>query len=190
MRRFSGLILLSACLGFASAQEPANEKGPWNSPQPNVDREKEEGASSSRDTQIDLSPPKDDAKKHPESAAAVADAQREAPADVQEFHPWDPHKALKDIEVGDFYFKKKNYRAAADRYQEALVFKSDDAVANYRLAQCLEKMDQPEEARTHYEAYLKILPHGPYAGDAQKALERLKALEEKSQSSGGPKFKK
>jgi len=57
---------------------------------------------------------------------------------------------------------------------------------HYRLAQSLEKLDHPAEARTHYEAYLKILPHGPFSKDAQKALEKLKAAEEKNQSAVKP----
>ena len=130
--------------------------------------------SSSKDTRIDLSPPKDDQKNHPMSGAAVSDAE-EAASDVQEFRPWDPHKAAKDVEVGDFYFKRKNYRAALERYKEALVYKPNDAIANFRLAECQEKVGNPGEAVTHYGEYLKILPHGPFAADAQKALERLKA---------------
>jgi hypothetical protein len=35
-------------------------------------------------------------------------------------------------------------------------------------------MKQPDEAVTHYEAYLKILPHGPFSEEADKAVERLK----------------
>jgi|SRR5450631_1609840 len=130
--------------------------------------------SSSKDTRIDLSPPSDDQKNHPQSGAAVVDAQ-DAASDVQEMHPWDPHKAAKDIEVGDFYYKRKNYHAARDRYKDALIYKPDDAVANFRLAECLEKTGNPEEALTHYQEYLRILPHGPLAPDAEKALERLKA---------------
>ncbi len=130
--------------------------------------------SSSKDTRIDLSPPNDDQKNHPMSGAAVSDAE-EAASDVQEFRPWDPHKAAKDVEVGDFYFKRKNYRAALERYKEALVYKPNDAIANFRLAECQEKVGNPAEAFTHYGEYLKILPHGPFAADAQKALERLKA---------------
>ena len=99
----------------------------------------------------------------------------DAASDVQEMHPWDPHKAAKDIEVGDFYYKRKNYHAARDRYKDALIYKPDDAVANFRLAACLEKTGNPEEALTHYQEYLRILPHGPLAPDAEKALERLKA---------------
>ena len=135
----------------------------------------EPGESSSKDTQIDLSPPADDAKAHPQSSEVLMDMEgTPGNGDVSEFHPWDPHKAAKDIEVGDFYFKRKNYRAAEDRYREALFYKDNDAVATFRLAVCLEKMDQPDEARKEYESYLKILPHGPQAEEAQKAIERLK----------------
>jgi len=128
--------------------------------------------SSSRDTRVDLSPPSNDEKNHPLSGAAVSDAQ-EAASDVQELHPWDPHKAAKDVEVGDYYFKRKNYKAAIERYKHALIYKQDDAIATYRLAESLDKTGNSTEAVTYYRGYLKILPHGPYAGDAQKAISRL-----------------
>jgi tetratricopeptide (TPR) repeat protein len=132
--------------------------------------------SSSKDTRIDLSPPKDDAKSHPMSGAAISDAEGEDDqSDVEELHPWDPHKAAKDVEVGDFYFKRKNYRGAIERYKDALIYKPNDAVAQFRLAESLEKTGNSQEAIPHYQEYLKILPHGPFAADAQKALERLKA---------------
>jgi len=137
----------------------------------------EPGESSSKETKVDLSPPADDDKAHPQSSDLLVDESggAAANADVSEFHPWNPHKAAKDVEVGDFYFKRKNYRAAGDRYREALYYKDNDADATFRLAVCLEKMDQPDEARQEYESYLKILPHGPQSGDAQKAVDRLKA---------------
>src|SRR5579862_4309662 len=67
------------------------------------------GESSSKDTQIDLTPPADDAKNHPHTSDVLRDEGSSGT------HPWDPHRAGKDIEVGDFYFKKKNYKAAEDR---------------------------------------------------------------------------
>jgi tetratricopeptide (TPR) repeat protein len=141
----------------------------------------EEGSSSSKDTQIDLSAPADDAKTHPQGAEAVNDAEATDAArstdggDVSEFHPWDPHKAAKDVEVGDFYFKRKNYTAAEDRYREALYYKVNDATATFRLAVCLEKLSRPADARQEYESYLKILPYGPEARAAHKAVDRLNA---------------
>jgi len=140
------------------------------------DRDSEAQESSSRDTRIDISPPKDDAKNHPGSKAAVADLEA-APepdaSDVQEFHPWNPMKALKDIEVGDYYFKRKNYKAALDRYKEALYYKDNDAVASFRLAECQEKLGDKAEARKYYEQYLKILPEGPFAKEAHASLDKL-----------------
>jgi tetratricopeptide (TPR) repeat protein len=134
-----------------------------------------DGESSSKDTLIDISPPEDDAKAHPQSSEILMDAEGgSGNADVSEFHPWNPHKAAKDVEVGDYYFKRKNYRGAEDRYREALLYKNNDAVATFRLAVCLEKMDQPDDARKEYESYLKILPHGPQAEEARKAIDRLK----------------
>jgi len=134
------------------------------------------GESSSKDTQIDLSPPQGDDKAHPHSADALMDAETESGnGGISEFHPWDPHKAAKDIEVGDYYFKRKNYIGAESRYREALLYKNNDAEATFKLAVCLEKMARPDEARAEYENYLKILPYGPQTPEAKKALERLKA---------------
>ncbi len=132
--------------------------------------------SSSRDTRIDLTPPKDDAKDHPESKSAVADLEPSDKPDtsgVQEFHPWNPMKAIKDLEVGDFYLKRKNYKAALERYKEALYYKDGDAVANFRVAECEEKIGDKTEAKKYYEQYLKILPDGPRAKEARGSLDRL-----------------
>jgi len=181
--RFLALILVLMLSGWAAAQVetlPSSDKGPGETQAPpRSDRSRAEDESSSRDTRIDISPPKDDAKNHPYSGAALSDAVDEAngagdSGDVQEFHPWDPHKAAKNVEVGDFYFKRKNYHAALDRYKEALLYKNNDAIANYRMAQCLEKLNQPDEARLHYEEYLKILPHGEFSVESQKQLDKLK----------------
>jgi tetratricopeptide (TPR) repeat protein len=140
------------------------------------ERDREAQESSSRDTRIDISPPKDDDKNHPYSKAAVADLEEEERpenSDVQEFHPWNPMKAMKDVEVGDFYFKRKNYRAALDRYKEALFYKDNDAMASLRLAECQEKLGDKAEAKKYYEQYLKILPEGEFAKEAHAGLERL-----------------
>ena len=146
-----------------------------NSDKP-TERSREAEESSSRDTRIDISPPKDDEKAHPYSKAAVADLEEEEKtdgSDVQEFHPWNPMKALKDVEVGDFYFKRKNYKAALERYKEALFYKDNDAIASLRLAECQEKLGDKAEAKKYYEQYLKILPEGEFAKEAHAGLERL-----------------
>lgn len=158
-----------------SAQLPLNPEPP-RSDRVNADAlDNRPGESSSKDSQIDLSPPANDARAHPNGGEAVPDAKIAAgDTDVNEMHPWDPHRAAKDIEVGDFYFKRKNYHAAEDRYREALFYKNSDALATFRLAISLEKQDQPTEAIAEFENYLKILPSGPQAEEAKKAIARLK----------------
>jgi Flp pilus assembly protein TadD len=196
--RFFGLAILSlAVAAWAQQGTPSDSNAPKaaqpSSSTPSLapprsdsvradDLGSELGQSSSKDTQLDLNPPADDDKVHPASSAAVADAAVSGGASgITELHTWDPHRAAKSIEVGDFYFRRKNYRAAEGRYRDALQYKDNDAVATIRLAVCLEKLGVLDDARAEYESYLKILPHGPESAQAQKAIDRLKA------QAGGPK---
>jgi Flp pilus assembly protein TadD len=118
------------------------------------------GESSSRDSQIDLS-----AKPEPKEAAPAEDE--------RVLQPWDPHKAAKDVEVGQYYYKVKNYRAALERFNHALIYKPDDAEATFGLAMTQEKLDLLSLAEQNYRKYLKILPNGPKSKEAEAALKRI-----------------
>jgi tetratricopeptide (TPR) repeat protein len=156
---FLRILLFLTVASSALAQAPDLTK------KPEPPRSKP-GYSSSRDTIIDLSPPKNDAEAHPDS---------EVPDDVHEMRPYNPHKAAKHIEVGDYYFKQENYRAALSRYEEALELKANDPLATFKVAQALEKMNQPDRAYGRYAEYVHLAPEGPNAGDARSAMERLRA---------------
>jgi len=80
------------------------------------------GESSSRDTLINL------------DNRPVKEEPAPAEEDESVLKPWDPHKAAKDVEVGQWYLKLKNYRAALERFNSALSYKPDDAEAIYGLA--------------------------------------------------------
>jgi len=185
-------ILLASAAGFAQSPKqpplPPSQTPPRSTPETgptqgaSITAERSDGSSSSKDDTVDLTPPKDDEKSHPGSSEAVKDAEDQAGlyegdeiGGVQEFKPWNPHKAEKDVEVGDYYFKRKNYRAALSRYQEALYYKDNDAAATFKLAICQEKLGNADDARNAYEKYLKILPDGPFAEEARRGQERLKA---------------
>jgi tetratricopeptide (TPR) repeat protein len=175
--RYLFLLLLCFCLlGTVAAQEaPPVEQVPTDksaSP-PSDNRESPPRSdnvpadeSSSKQTAIDVSPPANDAKAHPEAILANGD--------VDEFTPYNPMKAMKDVEVGDFYYKRENYSAAVSRYREALEYKPHDAEATFKLAEALTKTEDFVGAKENYEAYLKILPNGPYAKKAKEALAKLK----------------
>src|SRR5207302_3436532 len=150
----------------AQKNEPSQTSDPVprsDSDQPSEAPPLTEKESSSKQTQIDISPPKNDAAKHPESDLS----------DVTEMHTYNPHKAEKDVEVGEFYMKRKNYRAAENRFREALIYKPGDAIATFRLAEVLDAQSQNAEATKNYEEYLKIPSSGKYAPEAKKALARL-----------------
>ncbi len=172
--RYLMLALICLCLVGASsswAQEPPVEKVPVDKsappPQDNREAPPRSDESSSKQTQIDVSPPANDIKDHP--GADLDDS------DVNEFTPWSPMKAMKDVEIGDFYYKKENYHAAISRYREALEFKPHDAEATFKLAEALNKTGDTAGAVENYQAYLNILPNGPYAKKAHEALAKLKA---------------
>lgn len=165
------------CLAAALPAWPQNQTTQKKVPQPppseavpRSDQDQEQTApplgadeSSSKQTQIDISPPKDDAKKHPDSDVS----------DVTEMHPWNPLRAMKDVEVGQFYYKRKNYRAAEDRFREALVYKPGDADATFHLGEALEAEGNLSEAEKNFQDYLKILPDGRYASQAKKSLAKI-----------------
>ncbi|HET6844515.1 MAG TPA: tetratricopeptide repeat protein [Candidatus Angelobacter sp.] len=126
------------------------------------------GESSSRDSQVDFN-------NQPQPTATRSEP------DAQNFD-FDPHKAAKDVEIGRFYFSRKNYRAALDRFREALLYKPNDAEATYGMAQTLERLDLPDQAYQEYGKYLEVLPEGPFAKDSKIAIERIKPLLHASKS--------
>jgi len=183
------LIVCALPLSVALAQQPVERvpvdksdpapvdntaQPPRSDDQPGLDE------SSSRQTQIDVSPPAGDAKNHP-------GADLGSDSESGEFTPWNPMKAMKDIEVGDYYFKSENYPAAISRYREALEYKPHDADATYKLAVALEKSGDLKGAMENYQDYLKTLPGGPYAAKAQKSIDRLKQKGITAQAASQPK---
>src|SRR5205085_9658015 len=82
-------------------QQDAGPAKPAQKPDPSVT---EDGESSSRSNIGDLTPP-------PSERGRKSEAEDDS-ADVAEVHKWDPHRAAKNVEVGDYYFNRGNYRAA------------------------------------------------------------------------------
>ena len=82
-------------------------------------------------------------------------------------------EAQRNRDAGEVYYRDKNYRGSESRFREALRYEPADPVATFELAESLEKLGKRDEARDVYQTYLKILPNGPSAADAKKALKRL-----------------
>jgi tetratricopeptide (TPR) repeat protein len=82
-------------------------------------------------------------------------------------------EAAHHVEVGDYYFQEKNYRAARLRYQEAVEWKPDDAALHVRMGRVLERLSQPSQALEHYATAEKLALPGPWLQEARAAVKRL-----------------
>ena len=99
-------------------------------------------------------------------------------------YSFNPLQASKEFKVGEFYWKKKNYRAAAGRYQEAVKWNPNYAEAYWKLALAEEKLAEKETqetqkqmkieaARKAFQKYLDLEPDGKRAKTARQHLARL-----------------
>ena len=91
----------------------------------------------------------------------------------QEEAPFDPLRAAKAVEVGEFYMRRKNYDAAISRFEEAVYFKQNYALTYLRLGQAYEKALRPVDALRAYRKYLEILPTGKDASWIKKRIDEL-----------------
>jgi tetratricopeptide (TPR) repeat protein len=164
------LMMISLCLVVPAPRADAQDNPPRNPPPPESSPPEkqqpptaQQGESSSKDSQIDFNAAPH-AKEPPPSSKD---------ADDGTFRPYDPHRAAKDVEVGNYYLKLKNYRAALERFNDALLYKPKDAEATYSLAMTQEKLDLLSPAYQNYQEYLKILPNGPRASDAREAIKKI-----------------
>ena len=93
-----------------------------------------------------------------------------------------PVQSKKEIMVGDEYFKKSNYSAAANRYLEASRWDPGSAEAFLKLGEAREKLRQYGRARDAYLKYIE-LAEDPKEKDAiQKKMAKWPDATAKTQS--------
>jgi tetratricopeptide (TPR) repeat protein len=85
-------------------------------------------------------------------------------------YSFNPIQAQKEVQVGNQYFKKGSYRAAAGRFREAIKWNENYAEAYLRLGETCEKLDDRPGARAAYEKFLKLEPDSKRTGQVRKLL--------------------
>ena len=144
-------LLAAAFLPFAAtpsrAQEPPQESSSKPASPPNGDLK-----------------PKSSAKQKKDSATQNASDQ---PA-------WDPLRAEKDLEVGQYYMKKGDVDAAIDRFQDAITAKPGYAIPFRFLAEAQEKKGLKKQAIKSYQRYLDLYPHAEDGDRVRKKIEKLR----------------
>ena len=97
----------------------------------------------------------------------------EAVADKPKEH--DPLLAEKSFSVGNFYYKRKNYDAAVDRYLEALEYQPDLAKARDALVRaCSRALEEHKAYIRKNPKALDLAQHRQKVAKLEKALAELK----------------
>jgi predicted Zn-dependent protease len=120
-------------------------------------------------------PKKPDRKKQSDNATQNASDQ---PA-------WDPLRAEKDIEVGQYYMRKGDVDAAIDRFQDATTAKPGYAIPFRYLGEAQEKKGLKKDAVKSYSRYLDLVPRADDAQKVRKKIARLRSEIEKGTGKRG-----
>lgn len=70
----------------------------------------------------------------------------------------DPKLAAQSVTVGDFYFRRDNYKAAAERYRDAVKYNPKSAEAYEKLVKSLEKQKELDQAIAVCEQFVAANP--------------------------------
>jgi tetratricopeptide (TPR) repeat protein len=89
-------------------------------------------------------------------------------------YSFNPLQSVKDISVGDQYFKNRKYRAAELRYASATRWNEGNADAWLKLGDVEERLKDSQKARDAYQKYLDLAADGKRAPEIRKKLEKLK----------------
>jgi tetratricopeptide (TPR) repeat protein len=114
-----------------------------------------------------------------ENSPAPQQQQEQAPPEEDESlvpkeYSFNPLQAAKELKVGNYYFKKGSYRAAAQRYNEATKWDGTLAEAYLRLGEAKEKQHDKKAAAEAYAKYLELAPDAKDAADIKKRLEKVR----------------
>src|SRR6266481_6261496 len=89
-------------------------------------------------------------------------------------YSFNPLQAEKEVRVGNYYFHKGKYRAAAMRFREATQWKQANAEAWLKLGEAQEKAKDKPAAKEAYAKYLDISPDAKNADEIRKKMEKMK----------------
>ena len=145
-------VLLVFAVSTARAQDPQQE-------------------SSSKPPESSSKPakPNDDMKPKSSSKQKKDTATQNAPDQPA----WDPLRAEKDLEVGQYYMKKGDVDAAIDRFQDATTAKPGYAIPFRFLGEAQEKKGLKKQAIKSYQRYLDLYPHAEDGDKIRKKIDKL-----------------
>ncbi len=108
-------------------------------------------------------------------------AQNSAPApdELEDSFHYVPPSARQSVEIGNFYFRRKDYPGALSRYEEAARDDPYYAPAYLGMGKVYEKTGKNREALDTYEKYLDVLPSQKQADEAKGVHNAIRRLRRK-----------
>ena len=85
-------------------------------------------------------------------------------------YAFNPLEAQHDLDIGNYYFKRSNFKAAVSRFREATLWNPGFAEAFLRLGDSEEKLKNHEAANKAYAKYVELAPDGKEAEAIRKKL--------------------
>jgi tetratricopeptide (TPR) repeat protein len=86
---------------------------------------------------------------------------------------WDPLRAEKDMQVGQYYMHKGDVDAAIDRFEDATLAKPGYALPFRYLGEAQEKRGMKKKAIQSYKRYLDLYPKAEDKDKIQKKIDKL-----------------
>ncbi len=103
----------------------------------------------------------------------VRDYELDKQKEEEEVREYSPPKAKENVEVGNFYLKKSNYRAAEERYRVAIDYNTKWEKSYEKLIKVLEKQGKYEEAVETCDLFIEINPSSKEVEKFRKKRQEL-----------------
>lgn len=79
-----------------------------------------------------------------------------------------PLESERNIKVGNFYWNKKDYRAALSRYQDATRYNPSSAEAFFKVGETEAKLKHMDAAKVAFQKVIQLAPDSKLAQEARK----------------------
>jgi tetratricopeptide (TPR) repeat protein len=81
-----------------------------------------------------------------------------------------PLESERNIKVGNYYWDKKNYRAALGRYQDATRYNPSSQEAFFKVGEAEKKLKNKDAAKTAFQKVIQLAPDSKLAQEAKRKL--------------------
>jgi TolA-binding protein len=81
-----------------------------------------------------------------------------------------PLESERNIKVGNYYWDKRNYRAALGRYQDATRYNPSSPEAFFKVGEAESKLKHKDAAKVAFQKVIQLAPDSKLAHEAKRKL--------------------